>query len=245
MTAPGEIELDSVDIRDEASQPRRRLSDRGNAVAMVWPSTPSAREQAFERWQGAAMRCLRAADSDFAVIISFRKLLRPDGRITASNSELAVAAGCSAKTLEFDLGRLKAASLIISSFHSVKGFAGRRRVIRLSLPDPHSIPRIWSGRSLANNLNFLALDHSLARQRRKFIMNHIIHESTMVSTAAQIGSPEFHVGDRVLLAHTDEEAVILAIDGGVAWVYLGPVEGHETVDLSEMRRPDQQPRASV
>jgi predicted ABC-class ATPase len=68
-------------------------------------------------------------------------------------------------------------------------------------------------------------------------MNHVVRASTSVSTAAQLREPIFAVGETVVLADTDEIATILAIDGGVAWVFLGS-NGHETVDVSELKRFD-------
>jgi hypothetical protein len=136
MTVSSETEIEPALIGDGAPAIRRRepTTRRSKPVELAWPSTPSERERTFERWESLAMRCLRNGKSDFALIISVRKLLKPDGSLTASNRELSCAAGCSAKTLEIDLARLRASGLIISAFHSLKGFSGRRRVIRLSLP---------------------------------------------------------------------------------------------------------------
>ncbi len=136
MTVSSETEIEPAHIGDGAPAIRSRepITRRGKPVALAWPPSQAEREQVFGRWQGAAMQCLRAGNSDFAVVIGLRKLLRSDGMITATNAELSRGAGCSSKTLEIDLARLRASGLIISAFHSLKGFSGRRRVIRLSLP---------------------------------------------------------------------------------------------------------------
>ena len=136
MTGLGEAKVDTALIADEppAIHLRQQTVRRSKPVGLAWPSTPSERQRTFERWESLAMRCLRQSGSDFALVIGFRKLLQPDGRILATNAELAVAAGCSSKTLDIDLARLRASGLIVSKFLSLKGFSGRRRVIRLSLP---------------------------------------------------------------------------------------------------------------
>jgi hypothetical protein len=101
---------------------------------MAWTMPSSARERTFESWEAHAMQCLRSGSSDFALIIALRKSIRSDGLVLATNAELRCAAGCSAKSLKIDLSKLRASGLIISTFQSLKGFSGRRRVIRLSKP---------------------------------------------------------------------------------------------------------------
>ena len=135
MTRSSETEIEHTIIGDGVPAiHRREQSARGKVVALAWPPSSAEREKLFESWECAAMRCLREGSSDFAALIAMRKSLRSDGTITATNRELTCAAGCSAKTLEFDLRRLKAAGLTTSAFRSIKGFRGRIRVIRLSLP---------------------------------------------------------------------------------------------------------------
>lgn len=67
-------------------------------------------------------------------------------------------------------------------------------------------------------------------------MNNFSHKSTL-STAAQISSPEFAIGESVVLKDTGESVIIMGIHEGVAWV-MSNVDGFDTVDFSEMRRPD-------
>lgn len=136
MTPPRETKIYPAGIGTGAPaiHLRQQTTRRSKPVELAWPSTPSERERTFERWESLAMRCLRDGNSDFAALIALRKLLTSDGLVTATNRELACAAGCSAKTLENDLTRLRASGLIVSTFLSLKGFSGRRRVIRLSLP---------------------------------------------------------------------------------------------------------------
>ena len=134
MLSAREAEIDPDASGNGALAIERRGRSLRRPVALAWPSTLSERERTFERWEGPAMRCLRGGNSDFAALIALRKLLTSDGLVTATNRELACAAGCSAKTLENDLARLRASGLIVSTFLSLKGFSGRRRVIRLSLP---------------------------------------------------------------------------------------------------------------
>jgi hypothetical protein len=137
MRASHETEIQHAAAADGQSASRsRRAGCRHEAIELAWPSTQAARERLFHDWESSAMRCLRGLDSDFAAIIGLRKALRPDGLITVTNSELAVAAGCSARTLEIDLTRLRRAGLITSVFRSMKGVRGRIRVIRLSMPAP-------------------------------------------------------------------------------------------------------------
>jgi NADPH-dependent curcumin reductase CurA len=67
-------------------------------------------------------------------------------------------------------------------------------------------------------------------------MNHIIHDSSVISNVAQSHHPTFEVGDEVQL-DTGEDAVIAAIYRDFAWVF-SDIDGFETYELSELKRPD-------
>jgi hypothetical protein len=138
MTAQSETEIEHAvpaGVHSTVSS-SRRARHRREAIALVWPSTSTECARLFEDWAAAAMRCLRATDSDFAILVSLKKLLRTDGKIIATNMELAIGAGCHSKALEFDLGQLKASGLIVSTVRSMAGFRGRTRVLRLAMPAP-------------------------------------------------------------------------------------------------------------
>jgi hypothetical protein len=112
-----------------ASRRRSDTVERFEAVALAWPATTRERRKTFEHWEGIAMRALRHGRSGFALIIGLRKVLPTDGQITATNAELACAAGfCSIKTVDREIKLLKRLGLLAVATR------GRRRVIRLSVP---------------------------------------------------------------------------------------------------------------
>lgn len=117
---------DPADAKLAARRPRPTV-DRCKAVALVWPSAPSERTKAFERWEVSAIHCLRSSPIGFALIVSLRRSLRSDGTITVTNRELVAAAGCSPKAIDRDLRMLKMSCLVQLTF-------GARRTIRLSMP---------------------------------------------------------------------------------------------------------------
>jgi len=112
-----------------ASRRRSETVERFEAIALAWPATTRERRRTFENWEGHAMRALRHGRSGFALVIGLRKVLPTDGQITATNAELASAAGfCSVKTVNREIKLLKRLGLLAVATR------GRRRVIRLSVP---------------------------------------------------------------------------------------------------------------
>jgi hypothetical protein len=75
-------------------------------------------------------------------------------------------------------------------------------------------------------------------------MNHVSHESSVLSHAAQIQQPRFEVGD---IVEINDEAggvyEVRATDGEMAWLF-SPIEGFESVEFAGLKRADQSRRSA-